>query len=871
MIDFRDALEVCGLGDLGFAGLPYTYDNKRAGRANVKVRLDRAVATNAWRDLFEYAKVDHLVAPSSDHLPILIRCSREEPMQAAGRRFRQYEVMWEREPSLPEVIMKTWTDLGSMLNLGDISSGLGNLMKKLQDWSRRKFGNVIKEINKSRSRLEELLSMNADRKEIREATDSLNELLYREEMMWMQRSRVAWLKEGDRNTKFFHRKAKWRARKNRIKKLLDATGIAHSDHGTMAAMVSDYFSALFIADETICPDPVIDLINTRVTDRMNVGLCADFSDKEIADALFQIGPLKAPGPDGFPARFFQRNWEVMRDQVIAGVKEFFRTGIMPEGVNDTAIVLIPKVDSPERVSEFRPISLCNVIYKVVAKCLGGLDLLGANDAKDGFRSPMGELDYVMRHLDEIHWEENGDFTPLKVCRRAPGVSHLLFADDTLLFFKAEEEQARNVKQVLHAYERATGQSINPAKCSALFGDACPSEEQQKVRAVLNIVTDLFEDKYLGLPTPEGRMSRGKFQNLQSRLLKRIIAWGDTLSLAGKETMIKAIAQAIPTYVMGVFKLLMSVCDDLNRMVRNFWWGASEGKRKTHWLAWPKILAHKTQGGLGFRDFRAFNQALLARQAWRLLINPHSLCAQVLKARYYPEGRLEDTVFSGNASPTWQAIQYGLELLKKGLVWRVGDGRNIRIWRDRWIPREPSRQLITQQGTCRLRRVAELLHEDGAWRVDLLHRYFHPTDMEVISSIRTSTRVTDDIIAWAPEKNGIFTVRSAYRFAMDERERPLATATSRAPDGHRAIWKIIWGCPAPPKVSLGEKELWHAMAMDWCIPKVEDIMNTGPEWLFTLLDPLDEATRMIVLMIMWRTWHVRNEITHDKKPPPAEAS
>ena len=73
--------------------------------------------------------------------------------------------------------MKTWTDLGSMLNLGDISSGLGNLMKKLQDWSRRKFGNVIKEINKSRSRLEELLSMNADRKEIREATDSLNELL----------------------------------------------------------------------------------------------------------------------------------------------------------------------------------------------------------------------------------------------------------------------------------------------------------------------------------------------------------------------------------------------------------------------------------------------------------------------------------------------------------------------------------------------------------------------------------------------------------------------------------------------------------------------------------------------------------------------
>jgi hypothetical protein len=73
-----------------------------------------------------------------------------------------------------------------------------------------------------------------------------------------------------------------------------------------------------------------------------------------------------------------------------------------------------------------------------------------------------------------------------------------------------------------------------------------------------------------------------------------------------------------------------------------------------------------KGGLWFRDFRLFSQALLAQQAWRLLSNPNSLCVQVLKARYYPDGRLEDTVFSGNASPTWQAIQYGLELLKKGL-------------------------------------------------------------------------------------------------------------------------------------------------------------------------------------------------------------
>ena len=77
-------------------------------------------------------------------------------------------------------------------------------------------------------------------------------------------------------------------------------------------------------------------------------------------------------------------------------------------------------------------------------------------------------------------EMKGDLTPLKVCRRAPGISHLLFADDTLLFFKAVEEQATKVCEVLHSYERATGQYINPAKCSLLFGNSCPRSEERRV-------------------------------------------------------------------------------------------------------------------------------------------------------------------------------------------------------------------------------------------------------------------------------------------------------------------------------------------------------------------------------------------------------
>lgn len=179
----------------------------------------------------------------------------------------------------------------------------------------------------------------------------------------------------------------------------------------------------------------------------------------------------------------------------------------------------------------------------------------------------------------------------------------------------------------------------------MFGEACPNNAQDHVREVLDVTNMAFEEKYLGLPTPDGRMSNGRFHNLQAQLLKRLVLWGDGhLAQPGREVLIKSVTQALPTYIMGVFKLPFSVCDDLTSMVRNYYWGAAQGKWKVHWKSWHKLQEPKNKGGVGLRDFRMFNQALLARQAWRLLTKPESLCAQVLKPRYYPNGKLEDTIF-----------------------------------------------------------------------------------------------------------------------------------------------------------------------------------------------------------------------------------
>ena len=130
-------------------------------------------------------------------------------------------------------------------------------------------------------------------------------------------------------------------------------------------------------------------------------------------------------------------------------------------------------------------------------------------------------------------------------------------------------------------------------------------------------------------------------------------------------MIKSVPQALATYMMGVFKLPKGLRDDLMNMIRYYWWGAEDGKKKTHWVSWNNLVQPRCRGGMGFRDFLLFNQALLARQAWRLLFYSDSLCSRLLKAKYFPNGELLDTVFTGNSSNTWRSIEYGIELLKKG--------------------------------------------------------------------------------------------------------------------------------------------------------------------------------------------------------------
>jgi len=137
-----------------------------------------------------------------------------------------------------------------------------------------------------------------------------------------------------------------------------------------------------------------------------------------------------------------------------------------------------------------------------------------------------------------------------------------------------------------------------------------------------------------------------------------------------------------------------------------------------------LCLRKDKGGLGYRDLHLFNLAMLARQGWQLLLSLESLCAQVLRSKYYPDGDLLPVVEKLGISYSWRSIIRGVQALTNGLVWRVGDGTHINIWMDPWIPQGVTRRLITPRGHTILNKVSDLIDPiSGEWDVSLINDFF----------------------------------------------------------------------------------------------------------------------------------------------------
>jgi len=184
---------------------------------------------------------------------------------------------------------------------------------------------------------------------------------------------------------------------------------------------------------------------------------------------------------------------------------------------------------------------------------------------------------------EVH---NGRIHGLRVARKSPQISHLQFADDSLLFARANQNEANNILKVLDTYQKASGQMVNMEKSEASFSRNVLEADKNTICNMMGAKTVATHNRYLGLPVVFGRSKKVIFSFVKDRVWKKLKGWKERcLSRAGKEVLIKAVAQAIPNYVMTCFKIPDGCCKEIEAMLANFWWGSKEGRQKMHWLSW----------------------------------------------------------------------------------------------------------------------------------------------------------------------------------------------------------------------------------------------------------------------------------------------
>ncbi|KAA3472179.1 reverse transcriptase [Gossypium australe] len=191
----------------------------------------------------------------------------------------------------------------------------------------------------------------------------------KEELFWEQRARVNWLQHGDRNTNFFHKMAGQHYFRGRISELEDEFGNHTTESVNMLKIASTYFDKLFSASAEESEEHLFDLVKRKITASMNEALLKQFTEDEICQAVKEMPPLKAPGVDGFAAIFYQTYWHIVGTDISKYYLAILNGQLEFEDINRTRIMLIPKVDKPNNMSQFRPISLCNVLYKIIAKVL----------------------------------------------------------------------------------------------------------------------------------------------------------------------------------------------------------------------------------------------------------------------------------------------------------------------------------------------------------------------------------------------------------------------------------------------------------------------------------------------------------------------
>ncbi|KAL5578952.1 hypothetical protein UlMin_011394 [Ulmus minor] len=329
-VAMRDALDNIGMIDIPSSGSKFSFCNNRLAFDMVRSKLDRGMRPFRFEPIWVEDPRSHLVVQHS----WLSRQHHQPPVQFLQRQAVTRTALWQ--------------------------------------WNHHQFGKVQTIIKHTREAISAILDQPVTNERVAREADlrlTLDAYLKHEETLWLNKSKLKWRREGDRCTKFFFMTTLLRRKRNRIDAVKDDNGVWLQSRDQIGRAFLAKFQCIYSEDTTPSDLDLNQWVNNSISEEQNVRLVAIPDHEEIRRVVFNMGNFKAPGPDGMTSLFYKSYWQTVGGDVIALVQDFFRSNRLLPELNYSNIVLIPKTDKPTSMNHYRPISVCNLVYKVIAKLL----------------------------------------------------------------------------------------------------------------------------------------------------------------------------------------------------------------------------------------------------------------------------------------------------------------------------------------------------------------------------------------------------------------------------------------------------------------------------------------------------------------------
>lgn len=388
--EFTNCLRDNDLVDLPSRGIFYTWSNHQQANPIIR-KLDRALVNENWLTTFPSAFAIFDPPGESDHSPCII--SLDNHPSRSKKCFKYFSFL-STHPTFLASILTAWEEqigIGSaMFSLGERLRAVKQCCKKL---NREGFGNIQQKTKDALLLLEDIqkdLLSNPSNSLFREehmARKKWNFFAAALESFYRQKSRIKWLKDGDANTRFFHKTVMAHQANNLISYLRGENDERVENPDQIKGMIVAYYTHLLGSNSDAQTPYSIEKIQQlhpfRCNSQLSTLLSSIPTEDDITKTVFSMPKNKAPGPDGFPAEFFWEAWPIVRDSTIAAVREFFLTGHLLKKFNATAITLIPKERGADRLTHFRPVACCSTIYKIITRIISQRLKLFIADAVQG--------------------------------------------------------------------------------------------------------------------------------------------------------------------------------------------------------------------------------------------------------------------------------------------------------------------------------------------------------------------------------------------------------------------------------------------------------------------------------------------------------